>query len=132
VWSVHGDLLVTEMVSFELVVAGDDGDGHGGTVAAVGALRTTFGPRSEALRLGVPRHTAHTAQGVARTGGTMVHNALVQRHCSGSGLLYISLSLMDSSLERGVDFLAQALTLRGATLLVVGDDKPQRNAHPAA
>ena len=30
---VHGDLLIAQMVSFELVVAGDDGDGHGGTVA---------------------------------------------------------------------------------------------------
>jgi len=33
VWSVRIDLLIAQMVSFELVVAGDDGDGHGGTVA---------------------------------------------------------------------------------------------------
>jgi hypothetical protein len=132
VWSVHGDLLVTEMVSFELVVAGDDGDGHGGTVAGRrGAAYDDMAPErgsaagcAQAYGTSIPPGSTYSSPGT--------HSSVAQRHCSGSTTLASLSVLMDSSLERGVDFLAQALTLRGATLLVVGDDKPQRNAHPAA
>ncbi len=101
--SVHGDLLVAQMVSFELVVAGDDCDGHGGTVAVSGALRTTIWPGSGGSGRREPRHTGWVAALVARTIAPGTHSSVAQRHCSGSGHADSSLTLMDLSLERAAD-----------------------------
>ena len=129
-------LELAQYVPFELVVAGDDGDGHEGTVAACGALRTTMWPHSEPACRTEPRHTAHAAHGVAATQHSSITPLLHNGTAVGVAYWTPPLPLWIRAwsgppISYGKN-LARALAPGRRALLVVGDDKPQRNAHPAA